>query len=123
MSLTIPFGVWYCSRMSRPIAPEDLFQHFPETIWYLTGDGTNIYCRRPYSFLFSTGAAAKTFAEGFEAEELELTVVGFDREDINVSDLMAAFRAMAVSRVFIDPSIDADTGDVFGTILRLAEAN
>jgi hypothetical protein len=30
---------------------------------------------------------------------------------------------MEVTRLFIDPAIDPDSGDVFGTILRLAEPN
>jgi hypothetical protein len=107
--------------MSKAIAPDDLIQHLPEKIWFLTGDGTDIYCRRPYSFIFSTGAAATAFAEAFDVDGL--TVVGFERESVNVQDLMTAFSGMQVTRVFIDPAIDPDSGDVFGTILRFREPN
>ncbi len=101
--------------------PDDLLLHLPEKIWFLTGDGTNIYARRPYSFLFSTGAAATEFAKAFDVADLR--VVGFDRESINIEELLAALRNMQVTRVFIDPSIDSDSGDVFGTILRFQEPN
>ena len=35
-------------------------------------------------------------------------------------EMLAGLRDNAVTRLFVDPSIDAATGDVFGTILRLA---
>jgi hypothetical protein len=40
-----------------------------------------------------------------------------------MQDLMTAFSAMQVTRLFIDPTIDPDSGDVFGTILRFQEPN
>jgi hypothetical protein len=107
--------------MSTPIDLADLQNHLPERIWYLSGDGSDIYCRRPYSFLFSTGAAASEFAQAFDIEELQ--AIGIDRHELNMQDLMTAFSAMQVTRLFIDPTIDPDTGDVFGTILRFQEPN
>ena len=113
--------LWYAVDMSTPIQLADLHSHLPERIWYLSGDGSDIYCRRPYSFLFSTGAAAEAFAGAFDIEGLR--VVGVDRDQLNPQDLMTAFTAMRVTRLFIDPTIDGDTGDVFGTILRFQEPN
>lgn len=105
--------------MSRPIELDQLHLHLPDRIWYLTGDGSDIYCRRPYSFLFGTSDAAVEFARAFGVEGLD--AVGLDARDLALGELMNAFRAMSVTRLFIDPSIDPDTGDVFGTILRLPE--
>jgi hypothetical protein len=34
--------------------------------------------------------------------------------------MLAGLRNSAVTRLFIDPSIDADSGDVHGKILRLS---
>lgn len=107
--------------MSTPIDLGDLHSHLPERIWYLSGNGADIYCRRPYSFVFSTGAAAEAFARAFDIEGL--SPIGVDRHELNLQDLMTAFSAMEVTRLFIDPSIDPDTGDVFGTILRFQEPN
>jgi len=107
--------------MAQQVKLEDLHEHMPEQIWYLTGDGRNLYCRRPYSFLFSTPEAATVFAKAFGVSDLN--VVGVDSKEITSGDFVQAFRTMSVTRLFIDPSIDPDTGDVFGTILRLQEAN
>jgi hypothetical protein len=35
-------------------------------------------------------------------------------------ELLGGLRETAVTRLFIDPKIDPESGDVFGTILRLA---
>jgi hypothetical protein len=107
--------------MSTPIDLADLQNHLPERIWYLSGDGSDIYCRRPSSFLFSTGVAASEFAAAFDIEGLQ--AIGIDRHELNMQDLMTAFSAMQVTRLFIDPTIDPDSGDVFGTILRFQEPN
>ena len=40
------------------VTMEKLVELLPPRIWYLTSNGTDMWCRRPYGFLFSTGPAA-----------------------------------------------------------------
>ena len=107
--------------MSTLIAIENLSEHLPERIWYLSSDGRDLYCRRPYSFFFSSGEAALSFAQDFGVEGV--MPIGIDAKEIVSNDLVDAFRTMKVTRIFIDPSIDPESGDVFGTILRFSEPN
>jgi hypothetical protein len=96
-----------------------LVEILPPRIWYLTSNGTDMWCRRPYGFLFSTGPAAEQFAAAMGTGE-ELFAIGLDAGALISDEMLAGLRDSAVTRLFIDPAIDADTGDVHGTILRLA---
>jgi hypothetical protein len=99
---------------------EKLVEVLPARIWYLTSNGTDMWCRRPYGFLFSTGTGAESFATAMGTGE-DLFAVGIDAGALISSELLDGLRNSSVTRVFIDPAIDPANGDVFGTILRLAE--
>jgi hypothetical protein len=96
----------------------DFISYFPEIVWYLTGDGSNMWCRRPYGFLFTTAEAASAFASA-SASEFDLSPIGVQRGDLLSPDGLDGVRRLGVTRLFIDPSIDAASGDVSGKILRL----
>jgi hypothetical protein len=99
----------------------DFIAYFPEVVWYLTGDGSDMWCRRPYGFLFTTSDAATAFARA-SATELDLSPIGVRRGDLLSPDGLDGIRRLGVNRLFIDPSIDAASGDVVGKILRLEPA-
>ena len=110
--------------MSEPTGPEDvtmsqLVELLPPRIWYLTSNGTDMWCRRPYGFLFSSGVVAETFAKAMGNDE-ELFAVGVDAGVLMADEMLDGLRNTAVTRLFIDPAIDAESGDVYGKILRLA---
>ncbi|MEZ4368694.1 MAG: hypothetical protein R2939_20825, partial [Kofleriaceae bacterium] len=85
-------------------------------------DGGDMWCRRPYGFLFSSGEAAETFAAAMGTGEA-LFAVGIDSHHLLTDDMIGVFRDLELTRLFVDPSIDAASGDVFGTILRLDPFN
>ena len=91
----------------------------PPRIWYLTSNGTDMWCRRPYGFLFSSGQAAEAFARAMGTGG-ELFAIGADAGALVSDAFLGGLRESAVTRVFIDPAIDPDSGDVHGQILRLA---
>jgi len=97
-----------------------LVEFLPPRIWYLTSNGTDMWCRRPYGFLFSTGPGAESFAAAMGTGE-DLFAVGVDAGALISDELLDGLRHSSVTRVFIDPAIDPANGDVFGKILRLAE--
>lgn len=101
------------------IAMERLIEVLPPRIWYLTSNGTDMWCRRPYGFLFSTGTGAEDFAKAMGTDE-RLFAVGVDAGAFISDDMFDGLRRSAVTRLFIDPTIDAASGDVSGNILRLA---
>jgi hypothetical protein len=105
--------------MSEDVSLRELVDVLPPRIWYLTSNGQDMWCRRPYGFLFSTGEAAQKFAEKMGTGE-ELFAIGLDAGALISDDMLAGFRNSAVTRLFIDPQVDADTGDVHGKILRLS---
>lgn len=105
--------------MSEDVTFEQLVDILPPRIWYLTSNGSDMWCRRPYGFLFSTGPAAETFARAMGTGE-ELFAVGVDAGALISDAMLDGLRNSAVTRLFIDPSIDPNSGDVFGKILRLA---
>ena len=110
--------------MSDPTGPEDvtmaqLVELLPPRIWYLTSNGTDMWCRRPYGFLFSSGQVAETFATAMGNGE-ELFAVGLDAGMLLSDEMLDGLRTTAVTRLFLDPAIDPDSGDVFGKILRLS---
>ena len=96
-----------------------LVEFLPPRIWYLTSNGQDMWCRRPYGFLFSTGQAAEAFAQAMGTGE-QLFALGLDAGALISDDILGGLRASAVTRLFIDPAIDPDSGDVHGKILRLA---
>jgi hypothetical protein len=96
-----------------------LVELLPPRIWYLTSNGQDMWCRRPYGFLFSSGQAAEAFA-GAMGTGGELFAIGVDAGAMISDQMLAALRERAVTRLFIDPAIDPDSGDVHGQILRLA---
>ena len=106
--------------MSEDLTMAALVELLPPRIWYLTSNGTDMWCRRPYGFLFSTGPAAETFAHAMGTGE-ELFAVGVDAGALISNEMLDGLRNSSVTRVFIDPAIDPASGDVFGKILRLAE--
>ncbi len=105
--------------MSEDVRMQELVQVLPPRIWYLTSNGTDMWCRRPYGFLFSTGQAAEAFAEAMGTGE-KLFAVGVDAGAFISDEMLSGLRNTAVTRLFIDPSIDPDSGDVHGKILRLS---
>jgi hypothetical protein len=52
-----------------------------------------------------------------------LSAIGIEAKDLVTGDTLDALREMDVTRIFIDPQIDAASGDVHGTILRLEGLN
>ena len=105
--------------MSDDVTMAQLVELLPPKIWYLTSNGSDMWCRRPYGFLFSTGQIAEKFAVETGNGET-LFAIGLDAGALISDPLLAGLRDSAVTRLFIDPSIDPDSGDVFGKILRLA---
>ncbi len=106
-------------RMSSDVTMAQLVELLPPRIWYLTSNGTDMWCRRPYGFLFSSGAAAETFAKAMGTEEA-LFAIGLDAGALLTEEMLAGLRNTAVTRLFIDPAIDPANGDVHGQILRLS---
>lgn len=98
---------------------QHLIELLPPRIWYLTSNGSDMWCRRPYGFLFSTGQAAESFAKAMGTGE-ELFALGMDAGALLTDEVLDGLRNTAVTRLFIDPAIDPDSGDVHGKILRLA---
>jgi hypothetical protein len=78
-----------------------------------------MWCRRPYGFLFSCGQTAESFARAMGTAE-QLFAIGIEAGALISDEVLDGLRHSAVTRIFIDPSIDADSGDVYGKILRLA---
>lgn len=105
--------------MSEDVPLDKLAEVLPPRIWYLTSNGQDMWCRRPYGFLFSTGPSAESFAKAMGTGE-ELFAVGLDAGNFVSDEMLAGLRNSAVTRLFLDPQIDPDSGDVFGKILRLA---
>ncbi|MEO8699660.1 MAG: hypothetical protein ABI867_06430 [Kofleriaceae bacterium] len=104
---------------AEDVTMQQLVEILPPRIWYLTSNGQDMWCRRPYGFLFSTGQFAETFAKAMGTGE-ELFAVGVDAGAMISDEMLAGLRDTAVTRLFIDPQIDPTSGDVFGKILRLA---
>lgn len=105
---------------AAPISLDALMATLPPQIWYLTSNGETMWCRRPYGFLFSNGQAAEAFAKVMGTGEA-LFAIGTDTTDFISPSMLAGLQQTAVTRIFVDPHVDPDTGDVHGTILRLGE--
>ncbi len=100
----------------------DFVSYLPDRIWYLTQSGRDMWCRRPHGFFFTTSEAAIKFAIAI-GTELDLQPIGVDSKELISEEGIAAMRRLDVTRIFVDPKIDPQTGDVFGTILRIAPQN
>jgi hypothetical protein len=105
--------------MSDDVTMDKLVDLLPPRIWYLTSNGNDMWCRRPYGFLFSSGQSAESFARAMGTGE-ELFAVGIDAGALISDEVLDGLRHSAVTRIFIDPAIDSTSGDVYGKILRLA---
>ena len=105
--------------MPEDVTMQRLIEILPPRIWYLTSNGSDMWCRRPYGFLFSTGQSAESFAKSMGNGE-ELFAIGVDAGALISDEILAGLRDSAVTRLFIDPQIDAASGDVHGQILRLS---
>jgi hypothetical protein len=105
--------------MAEDLSLQALIEILPPRIWYLTSNGQDMWCRRPYGFLFSTGQAAETFARAMGTGE-QLFAIGLDAGALLSDEILDGLRNTAVTRLFIDPAVDPTSGDVHGKILRLA---
>jgi hypothetical protein len=90
----------------------------PARVFYLTTSGKDLWCRRPYTFVFSSSGAAERFVTQL-GSELELVPIAVAATELVSADGLAALRRQAVTRIFVDPQIDPASGDVHGTILRI----
>ncbi|HEX2574184.1 MAG TPA: hypothetical protein VH877_31850 [Polyangia bacterium] len=97
----------------------DFVSYLPDRVWYLTTSGQDMWCRRPYTFFFTTNEAASRFAAEM-GSGFALAPIGIAAKELVSREGIEALRRLEVTRIFIDPSIDPKTGEVFGTILRLA---
>ena len=105
--------------LSDELTVHQLIELLPPRIWYLTSNGQDMWCRRPYGFLFSDGQAAEAFARAMGTGE-QLFAIGLEASALVSDAVLAGLRNSAVTRLFLDPAIDPDSGDVHGKILRLA---
>lgn len=97
----------------------DILAQLPERVWYLTASGRELWCRRPYTFFFSTSEAAVAFAAKM-GTALELAPIGVETKELVGPASIESLRRQQVSRIFVDPQFDDATGDVHGRILRIA---
>ena len=100
----------------------DLITYLPPRIWYLTANGSDMWCRRPYTFFFSSDEAAMAFATASGVGD-QMSPIGLDSKHLLADEMLGMLQAMDVTRIFVDPEIDPATGDVHGAILRLASHN
>ena len=105
--------------MSEDVTLSQLVELLPPRIWYLTSNGSDMWCRRPYGFLFSTGQAAEEFAKAMGTDE-KLFAIGLDAGALISDEVLSGLRNTAVTRLFIDPAVDPASGDVHGKIIRLS---
>jgi hypothetical protein len=96
----------------------DFVSYLPDRVWYLTTSGQDMWCRRPYTFFFSTSEAANRFATEM-GSAFTLTPIGIAAKELVSREGIEALRRLEVTRIFIDPRVDPQSGEVFGTILRL----
>jgi len=100
----------------------ELVSYLPPRMWYLTSNGVDMWCRRPYGFFFSSSEAAERFAVQL-GSEYGLSAIGIDSKDLLQGEVLGVLRDLDVTRLFLDPAIDPQSGDVFGRILRLDAIN
>lgn len=96
----------------------DFVSFLPERVFYLTQSGTEMWCRRPYGFFFTSSEAATAFARAM-GTQFELVPIGVGSKELVSSEGIDGVRRLGVTRLFIDPAIDPASGEVYGKILRL----
>ena len=97
----------------------DFVSILTDRVWYLTQSGRDMWCRPPHGFFFTSSEAALAFAAAI-GRASELAPIGFASKELVSAEGIEAMRSLDVTRLFVDPKLDPDTGDVFGTILRIA---
>jgi len=97
----------------------DFVSILTDRIWYLTRSGRDMWCRPPHGFFFTSSEAATAFAAAI-GTELDLAPIAIASKELVSAEGIAAMRDLDVTRIFVDPKLDPETGDVFGTILRIA---
>ena len=105
--------------MSDDAQLPDFVSILTDRVWYLTQSGRDMWCRPPHGFFFTSSAAATAFAATI-GTELDLAPIAIDSKELVSPEGIAAMRTLDLTRIFVDPRFDPDTGDVFGTILRIA---
>jgi hypothetical protein len=90
-----------------------------ERIWYLTQSGRDMWCRPPHGFFFTSSEAAVAFAAAI-GTSLELAPIAIASKELVSAEGIEAMRRLDNTRIFEDPRLDAEPGDVIGTILRIA---
>src|ERR1043166_10283298 len=96
----------------------DFVSILTDRIWYLTRSGRDMWCRPPHGFFFTSSEAATAFAAAI-GTALELAPIAIASKELVSAEGIAAMRDLDVTRIFVDPRLDPDTGDVYGTILPL----
>ena len=89
-----------------------------DRVWYLTQSGRDMWCRPPHGFFFTTSDAATAFAAAI-GTELDLAPIAIASKELVSTEGIAAMRELEVTRIFVNPTFDPATGDVFGTIIRI----
>lgn len=97
----------------------DYLSLLPDRVWYLTQSGQDMWCRRPHGFFFTSSEAAVAFAAAV-GTDLDLQPIGVASKELVSEEGLAAMSRLELTRLFVDPRIDPETGDVYGTILRIA---
>jgi len=90
-----------------------------ERVWYMTQSGRDMWCRPPHGFFFTSSEAARAFAAAM-GTKLDLAPIAIASKELVSAEGIAAMRDLDVTRIFVDPKLDPETGDVYGTILRIA---
>ena len=97
----------------------DFMAILTDRVWYLTRNGRDMWCRPPHGFFFTSSEAATTFAASV-GTALDLAPIAIASKELVSAEGIAAMRDLDVTRIFVDPKLDPETGDVFGPILRIA---
>jgi hypothetical protein len=97
--------------------PMDVAAHLPDIVWYLTQSGTDMWCRRPYGFFFTSRRAASEFATAM-GSAFDLVPIGVEARELVSDEGLRRIRSLHLTRLFVDPKLEAN-GDVAGRILRL----
>jgi hypothetical protein len=99
---------------------DEVVSFLPDKLWYLTASGKDMWCRRPYGFFFTTAEAARTFAA--KMTDLQLEPIGIASKELISEAGLESMRKLQVTRVFVDPILDEESGEVHGPILRIESA-
>jgi hypothetical protein len=96
----------------------DFMAILTDRVWYLTRNGRDMWCRPPHGFFFTSSEAANAFAASI-GTALDLAPIAIASKELVSAEGIAAMRDLDVTRIFVDPKLDPETGDVFGPILRI----